>query len=192
MTPTEAPPALLTAEEFATKYDDAPFELVRGKVVPVAMAGQPLHGRACGQFARHLGNFVENHDPGGAVCSNDSYVVVERNPDTVRGADVAYWPKAKLPGGVMPDGYIYEPPALCAEVVSPSNTWTDIHTKTTEYHAAGVTVVVVLDPDTKTATAYRKLNGHGDDGGQVFPADADLTLPDILPGFAVPVRKFFE
>lgn len=183
---------LLTAEEFAAKYDDAPFELVRGKVVPIAMPGQAKHGRACGRLYRHLADFVDARDPGGAVCTNDTFVVVGRNPDTVRGADVVYWPKSKLPGGVVPDGYIYAPPDLCAEVVSPTNTWSDILTKVDEYLAAGVPVAVVLDPDTKTATAYRKLNGHGDDGGQVFKADADLTLSDVLPGFSVPVRKFFE
>lgn len=190
MTPTTtaAEPELMTAEEFAERYEDTPFELVRGKVVPVAMPGQPAHGRACGQLARLLGNYVEDNDPGGAVCTNDSYVVVGRNPDTVRGADVAYWPKARLPNGEMPDGYIYEPPALCAEVVSESNTWTDIFTKTAEYHAAGVTAVVVLDPDTKIAAVYRKLNG--DDQHQ-FQIGEDLTLPDVLPGFSVPVAKLF-
>lgn len=191
MTPTEAPPALLTAEEFAAKYDDAPFELVRGKVVPIAMPGQFNHGVACARLARHLAKFVEDRGLG-FVASNDVYVVVGRNPDTLRGADVAYWEKAKVPGGAATRGLIYAPPDLCAEVVSPSNTWSDILTKTTEYHAAGVPVVVVLDPDTRTATAYRRLNGHGDDGGQVFPIAADLTLPDILPGFTVPVRTFFE
>lgn len=191
MTPTETPTALLTAEEFAAKYDAAPFELVRGKVVPLAMPGSNLHGRACTRLARFLDEFVEAHAPGGAVCSNDTYVVVGRNPDTVRGADIAYWPKAKLPGGQLTWGLIYDPPDLCAEVVSPSNTWSDILTKVDEYLTAGVPVAVVLDPDTRTATAYRKLNGHGDDGGKVFNAGDDLTVPDVLPGFSVPVAKLF-
>ncbi|MBX9584281.1 MAG: Uma2 family endonuclease [Gemmataceae bacterium] len=183
---------LMTAEEFAAKYDDAPFELVRGSVVPLAMPGSNYHGWVCAKLARYLDEFVEAHAPGGAVCSNDTYVVVGRNPDTVRGADVAYWPMAKLPGGKLTWGLIYNPPHLCAEVVSPTNTWSDILTKVDEYLAAGVPVAVVLDPDTQTATAYRKPNGHGDDGGQVFKVVEDLTLPDILPGFSVPVRKFFE
>ncbi|MBX9626255.1 MAG: Uma2 family endonuclease [Gemmataceae bacterium] len=193
MTPTHAPPAepgLMTLDEFAAKHGWDHVELIDGKVVQLPMAF-PKHGRVCTKAAEVLNAFVEAGDLG-VVCSNDSFVVVRQSPPRVRGADVAYWPKAKLPGGVLPDGFVYTPPDLCVEVVSPSNTWTEIHTKTTEYHAAGVPVVVVLDPDTKTATAYRKLNGHGDDGGQVFPVDIDLTLPDILPGFAVPVRKFFE
>jgi Uma2 family endonuclease len=188
MTPTEAPTALMTAEEFAAKYDDAPFELVRGKVVPLAMPGHFNHGVACARFARHLANFVEDRGLG-FVASNDVYVVVERNPDTLRGADVAYWPTAKVPGGAGTRGLIYDPPDLCAEVVSPSNTWSDIFAKTAEYHAAGVTVVVVLDPDTKIASVYRKLNG---DDQHEFGVDAELTLPDVLPGFSVPVRAFFE
>lgn len=33
MTPTEAPLALMTAEEFAATYDDGPYELIDGRVV---------------------------------------------------------------------------------------------------------------------------------------------------------------
>lgn len=191
MTPTEpeAPAGLMTAEEFAVRYDDASFELVRGRVVPITPGGPFLYGIACARFSRHLANFVDDHQPGGEVCSNDVFVVTERNPDTVRGADIAYWPKERLPGGVATHKLVYEPPALCAEVVSPTNTWDDIFTKVDEYHAAGVTAVVVLDPDTKIAAVYRKLNG--DDQHQ-FKVGEDLTLPDVLPGFSVPVAEFFE
>ncbi len=46
--------------------------------------------------------------------------------------------------------------------------------------------VLVLDPDTLTASVYR-----GDTLQEIFRADDELTLPDVLPGFSVPVRRFF-
>lgn len=190
MTPTEAPPALMTAEEFAARYDTRRFELVRGRVVELPMPHKQ-HGKVCARFAKALMIHVDDHDLG-HVMINDTSVQVAVDPDSVRGADVMYISYDRLPRGPVPAGPDPSVPELAAEVVSPSNTWTDLIAKVDEYLAAGVIVVVVIDPDTRTATAYRKLNGHGDDGGKVFNAGDDLTLPDILPGFSVPVRKLFE
>ncbi len=81
-------PALLTAEQFAQRPDTGyPEELVRGRIVPMTMP-KPRHGEICGRAVRILGNFVEDHDLG-RVLSNDSGVITERGPDTVRGADVS-------------------------------------------------------------------------------------------------------
>ena len=45
---------------------------------------------------------------------------------------------------------------------------------------------VILDPSTETASVYR------DDGQQQVLTSADeLTIPDVLPGFAVPVASLF-
>lgn len=51
----------------------------------------------------------------------------------------------------------------------------------------GVQVVVILDPPTESASVYRP--GTRQD---IFEKDQTLTLPDVLPGFAVPVARFFE
>lgn len=79
-----------------------------------------------------------------------------------------------------------KPPQLCVEVRSPSNTWNEIFIKVGEYLGVGVVAVLVLDPDRLTASVYRQ-----DGDQQIFRADDDLTLPDVLPGFSVPVRRFF-
>lgn len=188
MTPTHAPPAgpdLLTLEEFLARHSGDYVELIDGKVVPIPMPTFE-HGRVCSRADRAFGGFIEAHDLGEA-CSNDTFVLVQRDPPRVRGADFAYWPKDRVPPG-KPPGVLPEPPALCVEVVSPTNTWDEIFTKTAEYHAAGVTAVVVLDPDTKIAAVYRKLNGDDHDE---FKVGEVLTVPDVLPGFAVPVAKLF-
>ncbi len=79
-----------------------------------------------------------------------------------------------------------KPPQMCVEVQSASNTWVEIYAKVGDCLRAGVTVVLVLDPDTRTASVYR-----GDSLQEIFRADDELTLPDVLPGFSVPVRRFF-
>jgi hypothetical protein len=47
---------------------------------------------------------------------------------------------------------------------------------------------VVLDPRIEAATVYC----GNDELPQRFHNGDELTLPDVLPGFAVPVRRFFE
>jgi Uma2 family endonuclease len=47
--------------------------------------------------------------------------------------------------------------------------------------------VVLLDPKTATVTIYRQDELH-----QLLHNGDELTLPDVLPGFAVPIARFFE
>ena len=74
------------------------------------------------------------------------------------------------------------------EVRSPTDRTSDILRRVSEYLNAGVTVVVVLDPALECATVYRQT----DDFPQRMHNGDELTLPDVLPGFAVPVRRFVE
>jgi Uma2 family endonuclease len=185
VTQAQAAPGPLTAEEFVARHGGDYVELIDGVVEPIPMP-QPLHGRVCTRAARFLDEFVENHQLG-VLCSNDTFVLVRRNPDRVRGADVAYWRKSMLPEGQVPEGLIETPPELCVEVASPSNAWSDVFIKVGEYLKAGVRAVLVLDPDSVTASVYRENEFQ-----QIFDNGDELTIPDVLPGFAVPVRRFFE
>src|ERR1041385_6149276 len=106
--------SLMTAEEFLLLPDPGrPMELVRGRIV---MMNVPYyrHGKICSRIDRFLGNFVEDHDLG-TVVSNDAGVVTERGPDTVRGADVAYYSYHRIPKDVDPEGYPDVSPELVFE-----------------------------------------------------------------------------
>ena len=138
--------------------------------------------------AIHLGGFIMQHDLG-SVCTNDTFVLIQADPLKVRGADVVYWSKAKAPGRSTREGMITAPPDLCVEVVSPTNTWSEIFTKVGEYLGIGVPAVLVLDPNTATASVYRGQPGQEQ---EIFHRDNTLTIPDVLPGFSVLVSRFFE
>jgi hypothetical protein len=60
-------------------------------------------------------------------------------------------------------------------------------TRQGEYLAAGVLAVLVLDEESQTA-----LLQLPDAMPRLLSFDEELTLPAILPGFAVRVRRFFE
>ena len=177
---------LMTADEFgALPSSRWPMELVRGRIENMNVPG-PRHGQLCGRMVQILMNFVDEHDLGHVLC-NDSGVVTERDPDTVRGMNVSYYSYSRLPKGPLPAKYVDVVPDLIVEVRSPEDRWPRILKKISEYLEAGVSAVCVLDPKTETARAYL-----ADDTEHTVKGDEELTFPNILPGFAVPLRRFFE
>jgi Uma2 family endonuclease len=182
---TVAPPAtLMTADEFITRHANVHAELIKGIVeeYPVPFF---KHGMICMEIAWLLKNPVFQNDLG-RVAPNDSWIKTGSNPDTVRGADVCFFSYDRLPKGEVPEGLLPNPPDLVIEVRSPSDRWNDLFIKVGEYLKTGVRVVVVLDPSSTTASVYRD-----DEIQQVLHNSDPLTLPDVLPGFSVPVDRLF-
>jgi Uma2 family endonuclease len=178
--------ALMTAKEFGLRPDPGhPEELIQGMVTEMPPPDRK-HAYVCGPAYYLLRQFIELHDLGRVMC-NDSGVITERNPDTVRGADVAYYSYARLPKGPLTTGYGPEVPELVVEVCSASDRWVDIHEKVAEYLRAGVLVVLVLDPNPQTAYIF-----SGDDAPRTLTVEDELVLPGLLEGFQVRVGRFFE
>lgn len=178
--------ALMTAEEFGRRPDPGhPEELVQGRIVDMPPPDR-RHGYVCFQAGYRLRPFIDEHDLG-RVISNDSGVITGRDPDTVRGADVAYYSYARLPKGPLPTGYGPEIPELVVEVRSASDRWSEVLEKVAEYLSAGVLVVVVLDPEPQVAHVF-----GADDPPRTLGAEDELVLPGLLEGFHVRVSRFFE
>jgi Uma2 family endonuclease len=176
----------MTAEEFVRLHgDESGVELVKGRVVRLPMPGA-AHGEVCGNayaFIREVAKAAGL----GRVMANDTFV--RTGPDTYRGADVGFISFTRLPKEPpTPKGPLEVAPELVVEVRSPTDRTGDIQIKVGEYLNAGVAVVVVLDPVVEAAAVYRQT----DDFPQRMHNGDELTLPDVLPGFAVPVRRFFE
>jgi Uma2 family endonuclease len=190
MSPTATPPStptrtvLLTAEEFARQYGGQYVELVEGVVKELPMPF-PKHGKTCLTIGYLIADHVFKHDLG-HVMSNDSFVQTRRGPDTVRGPDVSFYSYERLPRGEVPDGLLPVAPDLVVEVRSPSDTWTEIFAKVSEYLGAGIRAVVVLDAVSTSASVYR-----AEELQQIFHNGDEMTIPDVLPGFAVVVRRLF-
>jgi Uma2 family endonuclease len=176
---------LLTAEAFFSLPDDGQvYELVRGCSVMMVRPGY-RHGKVCGYVVRLLGNFVAEHDLG-SIVSNDAGVITERNPDTVRGPDVAFYSYSRVPREADPVGYPSAAPEIVFEVLSPHDRWPAVLGKAAEYLDAGVLVVCVLEPELRSATICRTsqaplaLAGH-----------EELLLPELHADFRVPLGRFF-
>jgi Uma2 family endonuclease len=178
--------SLLTAEQYALLPDNGqPTELVRGKVLETNVP-YPAHGRVCFRASQILGAFAEQYGLGW-VLTNDSGVITERNPDSVRGADVSFYSYARVPRGRLPRGYLAVPPEVVIEVRSDSDRWSKLMKKASEYLDAGVAVVCLLDADHDSIYVMR-----ADQPPLKLGPDDELTLPEMHESFRVRVGQFFE
>jgi Uma2 family endonuclease len=185
-TASQSVPLLITAEEFGNRSDPGYLEeLVRGRI-ETTTPPRARHGQVCNKVGRILGNHADENDLG-HVLSNDSGVITERGPDTVRGADIAYYSYQKVSRGPLPERYLDVPPDLIIEVLSPNDRWPKVLTKVAEYLNIGVTTVGVLDPERSKLTLF-----ENDQPVRVLSEDDELYLPALLGKFRVPVRKLLD
>jgi Uma2 family endonuclease len=144
------------------------------------------HGLVCSAITGTLRSFVAERDLG-RVVSNDAGVVTERSPDSVRGADVAFYSFARLPKAIVPQGYPTVAPELVFEVLSPSDRWPDVLAKVSEYLRAGVLVVCVVDPEREVVVVHDTAHP-----GRTLASGDELALPEWIGGWRVGVAQFFE
>ncbi len=186
MATAELAEKLLSAEQFLLLPDDGvPKELVRGRIVTMKVPA-PRHGYFCALGVEFYAPFVRQQDSG-RFMTNDSGVITERDPDTVRGPDVSYYSFKRLPKGPIPDGYLNVAPDAAWEIRSPTDNWVKTMAKVNELLNAGVEVVCVLDPRTESITVCTT-----DGPPRVLYKGDVLSLPTIFPGFDLPVTRFFE
>lgn len=175
--------AKIRAEEFLTMdLGEGLQELVRGEVVDVPPAG-PRHGSICAT-AGFLFQSYGRQTGHGYVLSNDSVVVIDEF--NVRGADVQYFSEARWPKALVGDAPPPVPPDLIVEVRSPSDRWGDVLHKISDYLKAGVRLVLLLQPKTRTVTLFR------DEVDPIILGASDTldNLPE-LPDFRCLVGEFF-
>lgn len=187
MPSTVAPPGsqLLTVKEFMAlpePPDGSLQELVRGRVV-IMPSPKGRHGFVCLAIGTELRNFVRPRALG-FVASNDSGTILERNPDTVRGPDVAFYSIRRVPE--LPDGYFEVPPDIAVEVLSPDDLTSKVQSKVKQYLRAGVPIVWVVDPEEQTVAIYTPNLPV-----RFLDVNDQLDGGDVLPGFQCPVINLF-
>jgi Uma2 family endonuclease len=180
MSTVEAKP--ITAEQFLRMPDLGPCELIRGRIVPMNPPGW-RHGRIGSRIDFLVNLYLEDNDIGRTAIL-DAGVVTERDPDSVRGADVMYHSYQRLPRDQEPEHYPELPPEIIWEVRSPGDRQKKVLEKVAEYLNAGVLVVCVVDPQRKCFTTY-----YPDQPEQTIGIGEVWTSPDILPGLELPVER---
>ncbi len=175
----------VTADELLAMLDDGKrYELVQGELRMMSPAGG-RHGRIALKLARRIGDYVEQHDLGEAFAAETGFLL-EQDPDTVRAPDVAFVSRARLGNLADHPGYLPVAPDLVGEVVSPNDSSSEVEEKALDWLAAGVSVVLVVDPQTKTIRDYRSPKEI-----RVYAEDF-IDLGQTMPGFRLDVAELFS
>jgi Uma2 family endonuclease len=179
-------PKLTTADELWAIGDHAcRYDLIEGELYRMSPAS-PKHGAIVQEFSWRLGSYLYANPIGQSYAAESGFRLA-RDPDTVLAPDVAFVRAGKIPPDDQQDGFWEVAPDLVVEVTSPSDTVRYLVDKVAAYLEAGVSVVLTIDPKRFTVSA------HTQDGiARTLRVDDVLELPDILPGFAVPVSEIFR
>ena len=158
---------------------DRQFELIAGEIIEVS----PSKNRQS-QIAMLIGSYFNMHliqnNLGGQVTGADGGYAIG---DERLVPDVAYVSAARQP---QPNDELWNPiaPDVVVEVVSPSNSPTELRRKLNAYLTAGCTVLVV-EPEREEIEVH-----HPGQKVTVLSIDDTLTF-DELPGFQLAVKAVF-
>jgi Uma2 family endonuclease len=176
---------LVTAEEFERMPEDDldRYELVEGRLVPMSPV-EFDHGRIVARLIFLLQRHLQDL-PAGVVVTEVGFKLAA-NPDTVRGPDIAFMRRDRLPAkGTR--GFLKDPPDAVIEVLSPDDRPSEMRRKITQYLDKGVALVVVIDPKGATATSFRPSK----DPVTLREEDDLLDLGDVIPGFHCRLGEIF-
>ncbi len=182
----EAAPRLLTADDLLRlSSTGVRGELIRGVLCETMPTGME-HGTIVTNLVFLLASFIKPRKLG-SLTASDSGVWLERDPDTVREPDIAYFSAARIPPDQRVTGYAEVAPDLAVEVASPGDSRQELHDKALMWLSYGVRLVWVVHPATRTVDAHRA-------GGDVATlTDGDvLDGLDALPGFSCTLRDLFD
>ncbi|MCB8950894.1 MAG: Uma2 family endonuclease [Ardenticatenales bacterium] len=143
---------------------------------------KPKHGNVEYRVSKLIGDFVETHDLGD-VFVGEVGVYTQRNPDTVRGADVVFISHAQYERSAAGDFFTVAP-ELVVEILPPDDRWSHVRQKLREYFGIGVRIVLVVDVKEAVIELYRSPTNV-----QELRAGDVLTMEDVLPGLSLPVEK---
>jgi len=159
-------------------------EVVDGQITEKEMGARQLS--IAFELAFHLGIFTRMEQAGHTVMEmlfELGDAGIRRRPD-VAFISAGRWP-ADLEApesnawGVVPD--------LAVEVVSPTNTFDEIHEKTQDYFDAGVRQVWIVSTRTRTIQVYDTPTSM-----RQYGMNDTLTAQPVLPGFQLPIATLFS
>ena len=157
-------------------------ELIEGVLVEKPMGfRESLLAVALAQFLR---SFVL---PGNLGLVTGADGMIRLFPGLVRIPDVAFISWDNVPGNKVPEDPIPQlVPDLAVEVLSRTNTLSEMQRKREEYFAAGVRLVWMVDPDDRTVRVFRSP-----EDSTLYSEEETLDGGDLLPSFSLPLRQLF-
>jgi Uma2 family endonuclease len=176
-----------TATEADAIHSKARFgrlcELVDGTLVEKPMGY--YESRVAAVFTYFIETFLGQHDLG-IVLGADGMVRVD--PGQIREPDVSFFSWDHFPNRVLPPGAVLDmTPDLAIEILSPSNTKSEMARKRRELFLGGTRLVWEVDAEKQTVRVYT-----APDESTLLRQNRTLDGGSVLPGFSLPLRQLFD
>jgi len=176
-----------TEAEIQSLPDDGYIhEVVDGELV-MSPKNNFEHEHIVTRLLTTLENFNQAHHLGAVLGSSFGCWMRNRN---CRAPDISFIPKARLRSlGFTPSTRKFLPgaPDLAVEILSPSNSRSEIDSRLKDFFASGTQITWIINPDHECveichSPTDRKLLGSG----------AMLEGEHLLPGFQFPIADLFK
>jgi Uma2 family endonuclease len=172
---TISPATLFTPDDLLALEDEGLFELVDGKLVEKKMSS--LANETAVLLSSAILVYLRPRSLG-KVYAEQTFQCFPEDPDKLRRPDVAVILSDRA-RAVADEGHVKIYPDIAIEVVSPTDKIYELDKKLADYRSAGVKLVWVVNPNSRTIRIYRP------DHSVTELIDTDtLTGEAVLPGFS--------
>jgi Uma2 family endonuclease len=178
--------ATYTADDLLQMPDGDRYELVDGQLVETDMGNRASW--IAGNIHTELNNYSQRGARGWALTSEAGIQCFPDDRQKVRRPDVFFVCRGRYPNEEVPEGFTRIPPDVAVEVISPNDLYYAVDDKVEEYLDAGVRLVWVVNPKTRTVAVHR---ARGGDPSRLGEEDT-LTGEDVLPEFHCRVGNLFS
>ena len=174
---------LVSLEEYlALPVREGGYEYDEGRVIEVPTQTRP-NAKIQLEVGRLLGNFIHEAGLDIDILGPTGYWLT---PTVERIPDVSLIRNTKAAAMEVFHGSLRGAPDAAIEIVSPSESATELDRKADQYLAAGTIAVILIYPETRHVHVFRASS----DALRLGIGDA-LELPELLPGLRLPVDELF-
>lgn len=187
--PTVYTDHIITADEFAAMPAHEHYELVLGRLVPLAPASTD-HGALGSNLTRLIMNHVYDNGLGRTYIAETGFDITQAGDpgQTVLGADLAFIRAERVPAPGRKPAFKKVAPDFVYEIASGDQTRSEMADKARLWTSRGVRLCWIQWPTRHIIDMWHP----GDQAARTLHLNDELDGEDVLPGFRCPVAAAFE
>jgi Uma2 family endonuclease len=140
---------LFTYEDI-DKLPEGNYEIIDGRIKSLAPTGFE-HGNIEGLLFNFLHSKLKDK---GYIAVGEVGILIQKDPLRIRAADIVYISKEKAKE--KPKGILEVVPDLVIEILSPSNTVSEMEEKIEDYFKIKIEKVIIISPEHKKVYIHKK------------------------------------